>query len=375
MRIGIDVREIESGVFTGIGRALMHFLRYFETADHADTCVLYSSGPLPFAFGPRIISRSLGAVPTVWFDEVRLPAALRRDGIDVFFSPYYKVPMAAGCAVIASVLDVMYLRYPPYREQMSLFRRMYYALAARQYVHRADRILTSSEFSRSDVAAVYGIDPARIEVLPLGVSQVYRPAENAQDIAVARMKFGINGRYLLYVGNFKKHKNVPALVEAFALVSGAVPDLCLVLAAPKKDHEGLLALASRLNVAQRLIFTGTITDENELRLLYAGAEVFVFPSLYEGFGIPPVEAMACGTPVVCSVATCLPETCAGAALMVDPLSPEDMARAVRRILGDDRVRQQLKSAGLERVRSIREFEFGRRMHDCCRAARKDQYGE
>ena len=367
MRLGIDAREIQNGVYTGIGRSLMHFLRYFDEGMHNDHCVLFSSKPLPFRFRDHIECRIVEEAPTLWWDQVLLPIALKRENIEIFYSPYYKLPLAAGCKMVSSILDVMYLKYPPYLEEQSIREKIYYATLGKKYAHRAARIITSSEYSRKDIVDVYGVDPKMITVIPLGVSRCFRPVESRAETEPVRAKYGIRGRYLLYVGNFKFHKNVATLIRAFALVAPAVPDLMLVLAAPKKGQESLLALASGLNVLERIILTDTITDEEELRLLYAGAEVFILPSLYEGFGIPPVEAMACGVPVICADATCLPETCAGAAVLVEPMQSEAYARVITRIIADADFSNKLKRAGLERVELIREEKFGRRLHDVFRA--------
>ena len=366
MLLGIDAREIQDGVFTGIGRALLHFLRYFDEAMHQDRCVLFSSRPLPFTFGERVRNRIVKESSTLWWDQVLLPAAIDAENIEVFFSPYYKIPLRPRCRKISMVLDLMYLKYPSYVKHHSLLDRLYYSVMGRMYIHGVERIVTSSHYSKQDIVDIYGVDPGRIVIMPLGVSKAYRPVERVQDVEKVKERFNIRGRYLLYVGNFKPHKNVVMLVRAFALLSSVLPDLSLVLAAPKRGHEGIMALASQLDVAQRLVLTDTVYDEEELRLLYAGAEVFIFPSLYEGFGIPPVEAMACGTPVICADATCLPETCGGAGVLVDPYSPEDCARAVTRVMTDTEFRGALRSKGLKRAESLREEIFGRKLYDLCK---------
>ncbi len=366
MHIGIDAREIRNGVYTGIGRALIHFLRYFDSADHQDQCVLFSDKPLPFKFGSRITHVLIPESVTLWWDQVLLPMAVNAAYLDLFFSPYYKIPLAAHCCKVSAVLDVMYLTYPPYASRHSWIQKLYYSVMGKVYAHGVDRIFTSSLYSKKDIIAVYAVDPLRIEVIPLGVSDGFVPLIRKSEAAELKSALGISERYLLYVGNFKPHKNVSVLLRAFSFICPLMPDLSLVLVAPKQGSEPLLRLAKELRIEERVILTGAISDESKLRLLYGGAEVFVLPSLYEGFGIPPVEAMACGIPVVCADATCLPETCAGAAVMVEPESVEAYREALMRLLTDEEYREALRVKGLDRVLSIREYDFGRRLHDLFR---------
>lgn len=364
MRLGIDAREIENGVFTGIGRSLMHFLRYFDEGLHNDRCILFSTKPLPFKFGTKIYNRVIGPVDTFWWDQVLLPSAIRTEDVEVFFSPYYKIPLLAKCKKISSVLDVMYLTYEPYARKLAWFQKAYYGLVGKRCALMSSRIWTCSEYSKKDIIKVYGIKSRKITIIPLAVSSVFKPLAQGEDLSVVKDSFGISGRYVMYSGNFKPHKNVPALINAFALLAAEYPDMQLVLVAPKKSgYDAVVRQASLLGIAGKVVCTDTVKDENILRALYAQAEVFVMPSLYEGFGIPPLEAMACGTPVVSSNATCLPETCADAALLVEPENAAAYAEAIKRLLTDSVLKDDLRAKGLIRAEVMREYHFSRKLHD------------
>src|SRR5205807_138876 len=240
-------------------------------------------------------------------DQVRLPRALREDGATVFLSPYYKGPRAAPCPVVLTIHDLFFIGHPGRRRRLhdaTLIR------LARLYARRAAAIVTDSEHSRREIAARLGIDPARVTVIPVALGPEFRapaPPGPGRD--------GIASSYILYVGNFRPHKNLPRLLAAYAALPAALRAAhALVLAGGNRAGRALLeARARELGVADRVVFAGLVADR-DLPGLYAGATVAVLPSLEEGFGLPALEAMACGTPVVVSNRGALPEPVAAAGL-------------------------------------------------------------
>ncbi|MBF0619134.1 MAG: glycosyltransferase family 4 protein [Candidatus Omnitrophica bacterium] len=364
MRIGIDAREIQNGVFTGIGRALYNFLHYFDRGIHNDCCFVFSTKPLPFHFSDKIVNVVMEEVTTFIWDQVQLPWSVREKNIEIFYSPYYKLPLFGAEKKVCAVLDVMYLTFPEYERQMGLPLWLYYQVLGREYLKAAAKILTCSYFSKEDIIRIWDVDPRKIEVIPLSVSDVYRPDESLAVIEAVRARFDLRGRYILYVGNFKMHKDVMTLCRAFEMLSEKDKELKLVLVAPLKDgYAAMHAWLADKGLLGRVLFTGAITDEGTLRTLYSAAEVFVMPSLSEGFGLPPVEAMACGTPVVSSHAASLPEVVGNAGILIAPGQPEVMAQAVGRILEDQTFRQDLVIRGLKHVEQYREARIGKRMFD------------
>lgn len=363
MRLGIDVREIENGVSTGIGRALFNLLRYISATHHNDYLVLFSSKPLPFSFGHRVENHVMIEDSRRLWDQFKLPLVIKNQGIEVFYSPYYKLPLFASAKCVCAVLDLIYLKFPPYRRDMGLLGTSYYKTFGRLFLNKAKKVLTCSQYSKQDIVDVYGIDRKKIEIIPLSVSTLYKPEADVKKIEVVKTSFGIRGRYLLYAGNFKAHKNVPSLLTAFRDVV-EFKDLQLVLVGPKTaGYAQLVRLAQDLGISERVVFTDRITDEGVMRTLYSGAEVFVMPSMYEGFGLPPLEAMACGAPVVCSDATSLPEVVGDAAVLVNALKPDEIARAVSTVMRDDVLKRGLVRQGILRAAQFSENSISRRMFE------------
>lgn len=355
MRLGIDAREIEQGVYTGIGHPLNDFLKYFATVENEDECVLFSNKPLPMDYGPRFKNVVVPGKSTFIWDQVRLPRVIKREKIELFYSPYYKVPLLASCPMVSAILDLMYIMYAPYGRVLSFWGKLYYATFGKQYTRKAKKILTCSQHSKQDIVKFYGVSPEKIEVIPLNISARYKVETDLTKIEQMREKFRIDGPYILYMGNFKPHKNVSRIVEAFARVSSLFPDLKLVLVAPlQHGYSKLSAQVKDLGVDHRVIFTGKITEGDQPHLLYAGAEMFVFPSFYEGFGLPPVEAMACGTPVIASNVTSVPEVVKDAGILIDPQSVDQIAEAIKKILNDSDLRDRLVSKGLEYAQEYNE---------------------
>ena len=362
MKLGIDAREIQNGVYTGIGRSLLDLLRYTDellsspagAATGIEQVVLFSARPLPLTFSAKLTNRVIPSCATWWWDQVRLTAAVRHEKVDVFYSPYYKIPLLAPCRKVAAVLDLIYLWYPPYRQAMPWWRKAYYHSIGRIFAHAADRVMTCSEFSRQDIVRAYGLSGDKITVVPLAVSPCFRPDPDYKDIVAMKKRYKIDGRYILYVGNFKAHKNVETLVHAFHILCEEYSDIQLVLAGPKTDgYQPLVDLSRRVGVLDQVVFTDVIKDEEQTRLLYAGAEVFVMPSLYEGFGLPPVEAMACGAAVVCSRASSLPEAVGDAAVLVDATQAPCIAEAVRGLLRHTGIDQAFVAEGFRRAYALR----------------------
>lgn len=212
-------------------------------------------------------------------------------------------------------------------------------------------MITGSEFSRREIAARYGVPDERIHVTPYAADASFAPIhpERARQAAA---KYGVHGPYILFVGRIEPRKNIAGLVEAFSLLaaSGAVRQT-LVLAGMMDDLFKSFHARTMARFDSRVHFTGRVEPE-DLPALYAGADLFAYPSFAEGFGLPPLEAMACGTPVVTSRTTSIPEVTGDAALLVDPTDTAGLARAMRRLLDDGELRRTLSAAGLERSRTF-----------------------
>jgi glycosyltransferase involved in cell wall biosynthesis len=276
---------------------------------------------------------------TIW-----LTALLARRRPSVFYSPGFNAPPTCPVPFVLTVYDLIHLEVP---EESSRAKRLYYRLHVRPAVRRARAVLTGSDYSRARIVEWSGVDADRVVVVRGAAGAEFTPDGDRHEPGYP---------YLLYVGNHKPHKNLSRLVRALAeLRDGS--SLRLVLVGPVERE--LLEVAGSVAVADRLVFLGDVPDER-LPALYRGANAFVFPSLHEGFGLPPLEAMACGTPVVSSLATSLAEVVGDAAVAVDPLDVGSIAAGIDGIVGDEQLRRQLRARGLARAASFSWDETARR---------------
>ena len=242
-----------------------------------------------------------------------------------------------------TVHDISFARSPELfsRRDRTLLRLV------RGSVRRAARVIAVSEFTRADLCDVYDLDPAKVVAIPNGVSESFTPQPDAQ--ARVRQRFGIDRPYMLCVGALQPRKNVPLAIEAYARVVGRGMNCELVVAGGDRGGRiDVLDAILRNGLTGRVHMLGHV-EEEAMPALYSAARALVFPSLYEGFGIPALEAMATGTPVIASNTTGLAEAVGDAGLTVDPHSAEELADAMRRLLDDEALREQLVAAGLARA--------------------------
>ncbi|MCA1971277.1 MAG: glycosyltransferase family 4 protein [Caenispirillum sp.] len=273
------------------------------------------------------------------------PLALWRDKIDLAHFQYVAPPLCP-CPTVVTVHDISYEFFPEYFPRLQRERmRMLIPLSARRAAH----VLTISEFSRATMVERYGIAAERISVTYLGVAESFRRLAADQAREQCR-RFGLDRPFVLGVGNLQPRKNLERLMRAFArLPRRTREDFDLVLVGqPGWQAERIQAEAERLGIAERVRFTGYVADE-ELVALYNLATVFAYPSLYEGFGLPVLEAMACAAPVLTSSVSSLPEVAGTAALLVDPRDEEAISAGLLKLLTDDALRESLRTAGIARA--------------------------
>jgi glycosyltransferase involved in cell wall biosynthesis len=309
----------------------------------------------------------------LWEQHV-FPHTARQMGADLLHVPYFATPLHQPLPTVVTIHDMIPFRLPVYMTSGAV--RIYQSLVSRAS-RRATRIITVSEYSRQEIQELLGIPKECIQVVLEAAGEQFRPCDDPQALAEARQRYGLEPRYVLYVGGFDERKNVQGLVQAFAHLladgaddsalgsadGGAGVPLQLMIAGDTSRLGGTTypdwrPLAQKLGVMER-IRTGLVTDA-DLPLLYSGAAVYVFPSLYEGFGLNPLEAMACGAPVVCSDRTALPEVVGDAAILVDPTEPAAIAAALKRVLRDTGLQAQLRARGLERAA---RFSWERAAHE------------
>jgi glycosyltransferase involved in cell wall biosynthesis len=286
------------------------------------------------------------------FDPVLLGAALLKKNPRLFFSPGYNSPLGWSGRFVFNLHDLNHLQVP---ENSSAAKRAYYRLIIKPACHRASFVLTVSEYSKNEICQWAGVSAERVVNVGNGVGPPFSPLGRRYEPGFP---------YLVYVGSHKSHKNIPRLLKAFAISAVRKDVKLLLIGHPEKQ---LTRTLHHLGLGGDAMFIGSRTDE-ELSELYRGAVALAFPSLYEGFGLPPVEAMACGTPVLTSNVCALPEIVGDAAILIDPQDTESIAAGICRLVWDSELRGTLRKRGLTRSRLFTWQETGAKTHTVLRAA-------
>lgn len=376
MRIAVDGREL-GGRVTGVGRYLAHLLGAWDVLDEASghEFTLYvpteRGGRVPgdetgscegsgTAGGTRVgglrlsrLALSVRAVPgrggTVW-EQVSLPAALRRDRFDVLFAPAYTAPAATRLPVVLTVHDVSFLAHPEWFPPRTRLRR---GVATRLSARRARRVLTVSEFSRREIVRLLGVPAEKVDVIPLGLAPIAADGWTGPT-APQRIPGGMGARpapergaagaapVVLYVGSVFNRRHVPELIRAVALVAERHPGLRLEIVGDNRTHpwQDLQEVAARSGAAAATTIRSYVPEET-LADLYSRAGVFAFLSDYEGFGLTPLEALAAGVPIVVGDTPVAREVYGDAAAYVPTTDVAAIARALDRLLSDAREREAL----------------------------------
>jgi glycosyltransferase involved in cell wall biosynthesis len=351
VRIGIDARKLHDfGIGTYIRNLLLHLARLDRQTDFVLLCrpedrdTLASVGenfrPVPEWAGNYSIA-----------EQFRIPLALRREGVTLFHAPHYVLPPLISCRSVVTIHDCIHLMFPQYlpNRLAHVYARVSISLAAR----RATRVLTVSESSKRDILRFVDAPPDKIDVIYNAYDERFAVEPREEDVIRVRERYQLHDEFVLYAGNVKPHKNLGRLIEAFNVVRGRGLDrLKLVIIGDEiSKYAALRRAVHRHQLHKYVRFLGYLPQET-LAVLYRLAGVFVFPSLYEGFGLPPLEAMASGTPVVVSNASSLPEVTGDAAILVDPYEPRAIADGIHRVLTDETLRRELRQRGLARARQF-----------------------
>jgi glycosyltransferase involved in cell wall biosynthesis len=290
-------------------------------------------------------------------EQIDLPRILRRHKADLLHSPHFLLPLVRPCPAVATIHDVIYIACP--QDLRSRAGRIYYRAMMKACSRLAARIITDSEYSKSEIVRHLRANPAKIEVIYPGVDPGFRRIAGPARLDRVRAKYGLERDYILCVGIYKARKNHAGLLRAFRLFRESGGRAQLVIAGPMSDGEAeLRSLAAKLEISEHVVFAGFI-DEPELSALYSAARVCVCPSFYEGFGFTVLEAMACGTPVVCSSATSLPEVAGTAALYADPHNPAEMASQIFRVMSNEELRTSLTEQGRKNLQRFSWAETAR----------------
>lgn len=349
MRIAIDARYVADH-FPGIGRYVYNLLRTLAEASHGHRIlVIYNPSLVNRRFDVRGLAShaaieliETSARPFGPLEHLQLPRLLRAIRADVFHAPYYVRPyVALPCPVVTTLYDVIPRTFP---EESTPRARLLFDSLMKLAAQTSARLIAISEHARDDIAAAYGIQRDTIAVTYLAADERMTPQPPAEIVSV-RARLGLPEEYALTLSSNKPHKNLPVLVEAWALFAAQHPAALLVVAGHWDDrYPQARQLAANLGLGERVRFLPSV-PETDLPALYSGARAFVYPSRYEGFGLPPLEAMACGTPVICGAVSSLPEVVGSAALTADPSSPRALATALTQLWDNAALQRDLRTRG------------------------------
>ncbi len=358
MRIGFDARILASPQSTGIGRYTSRLLTSLSSCSTAHSLLLFvprCDGGAALPRGPFESIRS--PIPDdlredrfyrLWLD-MYLPMMIRWKRIDLFHGPCFLIPKTRRARTVVTIYDLTHEKYPQWAPACSAE----FAKRVGEGVRRADAVIATSEATRGDIRETYGIDERKIRVIYGGVDPCFRPIEDRNLLASVRDRYRLPAHFILSVLSLNPRKNLPGLLRAFSILKKSTKTpYALVVAG--KDYGGydVLRDAEKMGMSDSFMFLNYFPEE-ELPLLYSLAEIFVFPSFYEGFGLPPLEAMACGRPVIASRTGSLPEVLGDAALYCDPGDPADIAARIADLLGSDEEKDTLRQKGLTRSAKYR----------------------
>ncbi len=337
--------------FPGIGRYVRSFSSALIPQLNATESLTFLNSPastdLAGHASPPGKSLATSVSPSDVSQQWRIPLLLkqlRSDPATLYHSPYYLMPYYTGLPTILTFYDLIPIKYP---QTVAPKARLFFRLAASFAVRIATRVVAISQAARSDLIDTFRVPGDKVAVTPLAAGRHYRP-QPADEVDRVCAKYGLPRSFLLYVGINKPHKNLPALVDAYAQVASQHTPPLVIAGAWDDRYPQPKQRAARRQLTDAIRFLGPI-PERDLPALYSAATLFIFPSLYEGFGLPVLEAMACGTPVACANTPSLAEIAADAARLFNPHSIPDIADAIAELLEDGPQRGRRREQGLARA--------------------------
>ena len=356
MKIAIDV-SLAVGESAGVGSYTRGLLEGLAAIDPDNEYLLYSyldfpqSPQPPFPQQPNFALRMLQLEVEHWeriWSRADLPPQEALDAVDVVHSPFFNAPKEHHGALVVTIYDVSFLLQPQFHTEANRLHCLQGTLNAALY---ADRIIAISQQTKTDLMDYFSIPEERIRVIHPAHRRIYYPERDVEVIRGVLERLGVFHNFILFVGSLEPRKNLKTLLQAYATyVTRHAGEELLVIAGGKGWlNDDLSQVAAELGIAQRVKFLGYV-QEADLRVLYSAAKLFVYPSIYEGFGLPPLEAMACGAPVITSNTSALPEVVGDAALLIDPHNSEVLCQAMQTVLCDDELRMKMRQQSLARAK-------------------------
>ncbi len=285
----------------------------------------------------------------ILWEQFVLPVLLKKNKIDLIHCPANIMPIFSGCKTVVTVHDLSFIRL---KKSHGRLQTWYLTNFTKMSCKKADKIIAVSGNTKNDIVDCYGINPDKIKVIYNGISDNFKVIDDIELQNEIRQKYSLPDKYILYVGTLEPRKNVPGLLKAFSLCLDELPGYKLVVAGSKGwDYENIFEGVKKLGLEERVIFAGYVENDH-LPLMYNMARLFVYVSFYEGFGLPLIESMACGTPVITSNISSLKEVVGEAAMKVDPNKPHEIASAMRKLLLDANVYDDYRNRGLKKAKNF-----------------------
>lgn len=357
MKIGINARYIQKQ-HTGIENYLSNILRNLVSIDTRNEYVLFfgNDKPVPAGYPAGNFSVDLPEFKTdsqlkrVFWEHFYLPGAISKHRLDVFHEPSFISPIFKKAKTLTTVYDLAFIYHP---ECFTSRNILYFKTMLKSSIRHSDYIIAISQNTKNDIINHFKIDPDRVKVVYCGVNSIFKKLSDKSAAAPTLRKFGIIGDFILNVSLISPRKNLINLIRSFKLLRDrkAINHQLVIAGAKGWLFEDIFRTVSSFGLEKQVIFTEYVTDD-ELLHLYNNASVFAYPSVYEGFGLPVLEAMACECPVVASNTSSLPEICGEAALLVDPDQIEEIAGAIHKAVSDPVLRNGLITMGKERVQEF-----------------------
>lgn len=354
MKIGIDARMHGAKATTGIGVYVKNLIDNILSIDSKNQYVLFMSEDGFSEFNDKRVEKvKVNSHWYSWNEQIEMPKVLLKHNLDLVHFPHFNVPIFYPKKFIVTIHDLTPLSFPGPRVQKSIIRKIGYSHVIKSALKKSEKIITVSNFTKKSIIDNFKVDEEKISPIYLGYDKdKFKVLNNNDKLLSIKKKYGITKDFLLYLGVFRDHKNLPGLVKAFDKIKKS-HNLQLVLGGVLDNRfpEVQQAIDNSVN-KKDVVVTGFIPEE-ELPLFYNAAKLFVLPSFSEGFGLVAIESMACGTPVAASDNTCLPEVLEQAAAYFNPLDHKSMADIINEVLTDNNLYQNLREKGLEQVKKYK----------------------